>query len=133
MFSWMRSQAEPTRPILDHSYLARLSQFIGETETWELLADGMLELTERLARARHLAAAEDAAELSRLLHDITGTAGHLGLSALSSEAAIGQRALAQDAKCIDVLDPLLALEDPSMSALKAYCRDEQAGSADDPE
>lgn len=130
MFSWMRTHTEPTRPILDQAYLARLSQFIGQSETGELLADGMIELSERLVQARSAARAGNADELGRVLHDITGTAGHLGLSAMSAEAAIAQRALTQGMQTDPALAPLLDLEDDSVSALRKYCAEVDAAAAD---
>ena len=90
MFEW-RSQG-PERPTLDAEYLARLCGHLGASVLAELLADGLIELTDRLARLDELAAARDLDGIARLGHDLVGMAGHLGLSRLSAAAAEMNRA-----------------------------------------
>jgi HPt (histidine-containing phosphotransfer) domain-containing protein len=58
----------------------------------ELLADGLIELTDRLARLAELAAAGDLESIARLGHDLVGMTGHLGLTRLSAAAAEMNRA-----------------------------------------
>jgi hypothetical protein len=84
MFGWLKPEAK--RPVLDAAYLARLSGHLGQTVLDELLADGLIELTDRVNRAAELSRAGDTAALRRLGHDLVGMAGHLGLSRLSTAA-----------------------------------------------
>ncbi len=90
MFGWHAPESE--KPTLDAAYLARLSGHLGASELAELLADGLIELTDRLARMEELAAAGDLDGIARLGHDLVGMAGHLGLSRLSAAAAAINRA-----------------------------------------
>ena len=90
MFEWRRP--EPERPILDTGYLARLGGHVGATVLAELMADGLIELTDRLTRLGELAAAGDLDGIARLGHDLVGMAGHLGLARLSVLAAGMNRA-----------------------------------------
>ena len=85
MFEW--PTPEPEKPTLDAEYLARLSGHLGASVLAELLADGLLELTDRLARLDELAVAGDLDGIARLGHDLVGMAGHLGLTRLSAAAA----------------------------------------------
>ena len=85
MFEWRTP--EPDQPTLDTEYLARLSGHLGASVLAELLADGLIELTDRLARLDELAAAGDLDGIARLGHDLVGMAGHLGLARLSAAAA----------------------------------------------
>lgn len=85
MFEWLKP--EPERPVLDAAYLARLSAHMGQTVLDELLADGLIELTDRVARVADLSGAGDTAGLQRIAHDLVGMAGHLGLNRLSAAAA----------------------------------------------
>jgi HPt (histidine-containing phosphotransfer) domain-containing protein len=90
MFEWRAP--EPERPILDAAYLERLARHVGTQVLAELLADGLIELDDRLARLAELAEAGDRKGIARLGHDLVGMAGHLGLSRLSSAAAAMNRA-----------------------------------------
>jgi HPt (histidine-containing phosphotransfer) domain-containing protein len=90
MFEWRAS--EPELPILDAGYLARLGGHVGMTVLAELLADGLIELTDRVARLAELEAAGDLDAIARLGHDLVGMAGHLGLTRLSAVAAEMNRA-----------------------------------------
>jgi HPt (histidine-containing phosphotransfer) domain-containing protein len=90
IFEWNRP--EPDRPLLDVDYLARLERHVGATVLTELLADGLIELTDRLARLGELAEAGDLDGIARLGHDLVGMAGHLGLTRLSATAAEMSRA-----------------------------------------
>ena len=90
MFEWRTP--EPEKPTLDAEYLARLSGHLGASVLAELLADGLIELTDRLARLDELAAAGDLDGIARLGHDLVGMTGHLGLTRLSAAAAEMNRA-----------------------------------------
>jgi HPt (histidine-containing phosphotransfer) domain-containing protein len=85
MFEWRKPGDEP--PVLDTGYLARLAAHLGADLTAELLADGMIDLADRLGRLGELAAAGDAEAIARLGHDLVGMCGHLGLTRLSVAAA----------------------------------------------
>ncbi len=85
MFEWRAP--EPERPTLDTAYLARLGGHLGASVMAELLADGLIELTDRLARLAELAAAGDLDGIARLGHDLVGMTGHLSLTRLSAAAA----------------------------------------------
>ena len=85
MFEWRTP--EPEKPTLDTEYLARLGGHLGTSVMAELLADGLIELTDRLARLEELAAAGDLDGIARLGHDLVGMTGHLGLTRLSAAAA----------------------------------------------
>ncbi len=95
MFEWRAH--EPEKPTLDTEYLARLSGHLGASVLAELLADGLIELTDRLARLDELAAAGDLDGIARLGHDLVGMAGHLGLTRLSAAAAEMNRAAREGA------------------------------------
>ena len=85
MFEW--KAPEPERPMLDTGYLERLAGHVGTTVLAELMADGLIELTDRLARLAELEAAGDLDGIARLGHDLVGMTGHLGLTRLSASAA----------------------------------------------
>jgi HPt (histidine-containing phosphotransfer) domain-containing protein len=95
-----RKCPEPERPVLDRAYLARLGGHVGTTVLAELLADGLIELTDRLARLRELTEAGDLDGIARLGHDLVGMGGHLGLARLSVAAAEMNRA-ARDGRATD--------------------------------
>jgi HPt (histidine-containing phosphotransfer) domain-containing protein len=90
MFEWRTP--EPEKPTLDTEYLRRLSGHLGASVLAELLADGLIELTDRLARLDELAAAGNLDGIARLGHDLVGMTGHLGLTRLSAAAAGMNRA-----------------------------------------
>jgi HPt (histidine-containing phosphotransfer) domain-containing protein len=90
MFEWRTP--EPELPILDTGYLARLGGHVGMTVMAELLADGMIELADRVARLAELEAAGDLDAIAQFGHDLVGMAGHLGLTRLSATAAEMNRA-----------------------------------------
>ncbi len=93
-----RRPPEPAKPTLDAGYLARLGGHLGASVLAELMADGLIELTDRLARLDELAAAGDLAGIARLGHDLVGMAGHLGLTRLSAAAAGMNRAAREGAE-----------------------------------
>ncbi len=95
MFEWRTP--EPEKPMLDTGYLARLGGHLGAVVLAELMADGLIELTDRLSRLDELAAAGDLDAIARLGHDLVGMAGHLGLTRLSAAAAAMNRAAREGA------------------------------------
>ena len=122
MVLWFQKPDQPEPPDLDHAYLARLAGHIGEVETRELLADGMLDLSDRLDRLSELAIAGDAGRLAELVHDIAGAAGHLGLSRLSRAAVDAYRLLQDNPPPLsEAIGPLEACREEALAALGAFC------------
>jgi len=119
-----RRQAEDARetPVLDLDYLDRLAGHLGRDTVDELLADGLIELADRLERVETLVAAEDREGLMRLSHDLIGIAGHLGLSALSAAAARMNREGRRDpGKPLDeIAGPVIACGPPACAALRDH-------------
>ncbi|HUF86033.1 MAG TPA: Hpt domain-containing protein [Thermohalobaculum sp.] len=89
---FQRRPADATRPVLDTGHLARLESHLGAPVLAELLADGLIELTDRLRRLAELERAGDLDGLARLGHDLVGMAGNLGLARLSATAGAMHRA-----------------------------------------
>lgn len=123
MIAWSGRKEEPEVPILDIDYLERLSGHLGVEVASELLADGMLELADRLERVATLADKGDIDALLRLTHDIAGASGHLGLSALSQHAAAANRDLrhVNGNGAVRVVRPMLDVRSASIEALGKYC------------
>jgi HPt (histidine-containing phosphotransfer) domain-containing protein len=119
-----RKQTEPERPILDSDYLARLSAHVGATVLTELLADGLIELTDRLARLEELATGNDFDGIAQIGHDLVGMGGHLGLARLSRAAAEMSRAArggcVGDAGALIAVTARLAAD--STDAIRCYLR-----------
>lgn len=124
MLPWTRKTATPDLADLDPAYLRRLAGHIGQAETLELLADGMLDLADRLDRVPALVSAGDATGLGDLLHEVAGAAGHLGLTALSAQAVAGQQALRSDATpdLAAIAEAVMAKRQPALDAVRAYCQ-----------
>lgn len=124
MIAWRGKSEEPEVPILDMGYLERLSGHLGAEVASELLADGMLELADRLDRVADLADKSDVDSLLRLTHDIAGASGHLGLSALSRHAATANRDLRTvvPSAAARIVRPMLDVRSASIEALGQYCR-----------
>lgn len=89
---FQRHPAEPERPTLDAEYLARLEGHLGTAPLAELIADGLIELSDRLRQLAELERSGDLEAMARLGHDLVGMAGNLGLARLSLAAAEMQRA-----------------------------------------
>ena len=124
MMTWGNKGAVDVPPVLDTAYLQRLQKHLGEDVTRELMADGILELSDRLDRLDALASAGQIGELRKLTHDITGAAGHLGLSALSFLAAEANRALREDNESCraSVMQQVLEYKNKSLDALARFCK-----------
>jgi len=117
-----RSAPEPEIPMLDTGYLARLAGHIGTDVMVELLADGMIELTDRLTRLGELAAAGDHAAIARIGHDLVAVAGHLGLNRLSAAAA-GMNRAARDrtgADAVSLVPGVRRLGAQSIEAMRHF-------------
>lgn len=84
---FQRRPAEPERPTLDTDYLDRLQGHLGRAALAELIADGLIELSDRLKRLGELERAGDLDAIARLGHDLVGMAGNLALARLSVAAA----------------------------------------------
>ncbi len=120
MFKWRTP--EPEKPILDTGYLARLAGHLGAVVLAELMADGLLELTDRLARLDELAAVGDVDAIARLGHDLVGMAGHLGLTRLSAAAAELNRAARDGAadQAVAIVTHIRGLGAESVDAMRRY-------------
>ena len=120
---WTDNTAPKAPPILDTAYLERLQKHLGEDVTRELMADGMLELSDRLDRIQKLVEKGRIAELQKLTHDIAGSAGHLGLSALSYHASVANAELRGSigAKTQAIMKPMLNCRGQSLDSLALFC------------
>jgi len=131
MMKWFSARQENTPVILDHGYLQRLSKHIGERETRELLADGMLDLTDRLTTLRGYGDAGNLKGVADLLHEIAGAAGHQGLTAMSHAAFEASRQIRENPQvnAADMAALVLHYQDASIAALAQFCSSE---SSEDP-
>lgn len=120
MFEWRTP--EPNQPMLDTGYLARLAGHVGTAVLVELLADGLIELTDRLTRLGELAVAGDLDGIARLGHDLVGMAGHLGLNQLSAAAAEMNRAAREltGANAVSQIPGVRHLGAQSIDAMRQY-------------
>ena len=120
MFKWRTP--EPEKPVLDTGYLARLGGHLGAVVLDELMADGLIELTDRLTRLDELAAAGDIDAIARLGHDLVGMAGHLGLTRLSAAAAELNRAARDGAadQAVAIVAEIRGLGADSVDAMRQY-------------
>ena len=120
-------------PVFDRGYLVRLEGHIGGDSLRELLADGLFELSDRVARAEELAIEGDLAALGGLAHDIASVAGHLGLTRLSLTAVeLNRAARAEPEGDAELLSSALRRAGPpSLAMLRAYL-DETAAKPQNP-
>lgn len=122
MVGWFKTARDVDCPILDTAFLERLQKHIGRDATRELLADGMIELSDKIDRLSSGGA--DLPDVAGLTHDISGAAGHMGLTALSRAASDAN----QKVRNTDAPDPaqlvadVTALAGPSLEALSAFIR-----------
>ena len=129
MVKWFKpAEKAPPPPVVDRDYLARLSKHIGHAETCELMADGAMELSDKLDRLRRIVDGTEEGSIAELAHDIAGAAGHLGLSALSMAAVDANRLAREDGAkdARDLADRIFACEPEAMSAIAKYCANEDA-------
>ena len=121
MFNWRRNAPDDGPVVLDEAYLARLAGHLGDECLRELLADGLLELSDRIDLVEELASSQQTADLARLCHDLAGMAGHLGLSELAKHAAEGERALrAPGGSVREVSGQLVASAAPAIAAIRFF-------------
>ena len=123
MMKWFKRAPVSARPVLDRSYLERLANHIGETETRELMADGMLELSDRLDRLAELGAKGQLETVASLCHEIAGAAGHQGLAALSHAAVEANRKAREEnpPSANKLAESVLRHRKAAIEALSAYC------------
>ena len=74
---FQRRPAQPERPTLDADYLARLESHLTREALAELIADGLIELSDRLKRLGGLERSRDLEAMAQLGHDLVGMAGNL--------------------------------------------------------
>ena len=124
MIKWANKREVDVPPMLDTAYLQRLQKHLGEDVTRELMADGIIELSDRLDRLGALVGEGQVGELRKLTHDITGAAGHLGLSALSFFAAEANRTLREAGadERAGAMEKVLACKARSLDALARFCK-----------
>ena len=123
MFNWKRSQTVDGPVVLDEAYLERLARHLGEENLRELLADGMVELCDRIDRIEDSLNSGDADALARLCHDLAGMSGHLGLSELSRNAVSCERALREpdsDIRGLGVMEPILTSSPAAIQAMRYF-------------
>ena len=121
MLGWGRGGARPPSeaPVLDEAYLERLGRHVGAETLRELMADGLIEIADRLAALSEAAARGARAEALRLGHDLAGLSGHLGLSALSRAAVEMNRTgrAEPDRRMDELAAPVLAAGGAACAAL----------------
>ncbi|MEL6477949.1 MAG: hypothetical protein AAFR17_11540 [Pseudomonadota bacterium] len=117
--------------LLDRAYIDNLVRHLGLDLATELLADGMIAVSDRLER---LSSARDATPdtLAKLAHDLTGASGQIGLHVLLhatrrlENAAIGSDRMAMHG----LVDEALREGSLSLAALGDYLAEEaEAGRA----
>lgn len=123
MVQWFRREETPEPPLLDAGYLTRLGKHIGMAELRELMADGLIELTDRLDALERHAVRGDTEEVATLCHEIAGAAGHLGLSRMSQAAVDGVRRCRGGTQepMLDVIADVLAARTASLATASDFC------------
>lgn len=126
--------APPAAAVLDEGYVGRLEEQIGPTAMAELLADGLVEVSDRLERLAAAVADGDRATALRIVHDMTSVAGHMGLAQLSIAAAHCQRALRSEpqAPLGPAAAPVLEAGPEACAAMRARIGPDPAGGARHP-
>ncbi len=121
MFDWLKRTA-PEPPVLDFAYLERLESHIERAVVRELMADGMIDLIDKLDRLKSHATDGNLDDVAAIAHDIAGVSGHLGLTALSHAAvALNRSARAGDEQTTTALAaPLIEQSGPALEALRRY-------------
>ena len=135
MVQWFRRSGEPEPPLLDEEFLARLGKHIGMVELRELMADGLLELSDKLDALAAHATRGEIEEVSALCHEIAGAAGHLGLSRISTAAVEGVRRCrgGTTEPATDIIADIQAVRAASLEAASEFCHvDTEAPVVDEP-
>ncbi|MEM8793256.1 MAG: Hpt domain-containing protein [Pseudomonadota bacterium] len=115
-------RAAPAAELLDNSYLTSLENALGLELTRDVLADGLIEVSDRLDHLTEQSRMGDRVKVAQIAHDIAGSAGHMGLKALS----VGARKLEQDLKAVPempmagLVEAFLSLGPISLTALRVY-------------
>lgn len=124
MVQWFRRSGAPEPPLLDEEFLARLGKHIGTVELRELMADGLMELSDRLDVLSEHANRGEVEEVSALCHEIAGAAGHLGLTRISTAAVEGVRRCRgrTSEPATDIVADILAVRSESMAAANKFCQ-----------
>ena len=124
MVQWFRRSGEPELPLLDEEFLARLGKHIGMVELRELMADGLMELSDKLDVLEIHATRGEVEEVSALCHEIAGAAGHLGLTRISTAAVDGvRRCRGKPAEpATDIIAEIQAVRAASLEAASAFCQ-----------
>lgn len=110
-------------PLLDEAFLARLGKHIGIAEVRELVADGLLDLSDRLDALDRHARQDEIEDVASLCHEIAGAAGHLGLTRLSLAAVDGVRRCrgGTDEAATDIVATILDARAASLEAANRFC------------
>lgn len=121
MIKWGKSGRKQATPALDAAYLERLERHIGRDTLLELMADGLMEVSDRLGALASRAGDGARSDALRLGHDLAGLAGHLGLSALSAAAVeMNRTARAEpEAPIAPLAAPVLTAGEAAEAALRA--------------
>ncbi|MEM9099542.1 MAG: Hpt domain-containing protein [Pseudomonadota bacterium] len=117
-----RIPAMPEAELLDNSYLTSLENALGLSVTRDVLADGLIEVSDRLEQLAQLAETGARQEVARTAHNIAGAAGHLGLHALSVGARkLEQELMAEPSRPMaGLVQTFLALGPVSLTALRVH-------------
>lgn len=109
-------------PLLDQAYLEELKRHLGAEIAKDILADGVLALTDRVGGLADAArsAPDPEGTLAQLAHDIVGTAGQLGLHRVVHAARLLERKAIARADTLAHQQNLLVLADRSLAAMAEY-------------
>ncbi|MEM9145383.1 MAG: Hpt domain-containing protein [Pseudomonadota bacterium] len=134
MLNWGRKKPTREPPVLDHGFLKRLTDHLGAKLVRELLADGLIEITDRLERLAEQAGSDKRRPALQTSHDIAGLAGHIGLSALSRSAVELNRAARNDplAPIAELARPVLEAGPPAVEALRLRIEEDKPAENPDP-
>lgn len=121
MFNWKRQKQGDGPAVLDEPYLERLAGHVGDDVLRELLSDGVLELSDRLETVAEQVRIGDREQVARLVHDIAGVSGHLGLSLMSAAAVQMERDLRDPSSDIaSVVTPLKMQTPDAIAAVRDF-------------
>lgn len=116
------TQAASVRADLDLQFLDQLVTHLGTDVVAELMADGIIELVDRLDRMAEMSVDEHRAVLAAMAHDVGGQAGNMGLVGLSRLALRAEQVL-KDPGLGDGAEAVVAVldrRDTALDALRSY-------------